>query len=267
MSTYREFFAFTKEPFAQDVDTKDLFPFKSLEPCIERFKFVLETGAVCVITGEIGAGKSTTLRLCASKLHPAKHKTIALVALNGSWNELLRQIILSFGAECRTNSLAVLTKTARGLLLEVIQKKQIPVLLVDEAQLLRQEVFAQIHTLTQFEYDSRSIMPMMLSGQNQLLDKLSLYTARPLASRIVAKTHLESLSLLEMTAYLEHHLKVAGLRENPFVDNTVQAIHQGSGGFLRKANSLARGALIAAAREKSQMVTAEHVRLAATELM
>jgi general secretion pathway protein A len=267
MSNYREFFAFTREPFAQDVATKDLFPFKSLEPCVDRFKYVLETGATCVITGEIGSGKSTTLRLCASKLHPAKYKAIALIAHSGSWNELLRQIILSFGAECRTNSLATMIKMARDLILEVVQKKQIPVLLVDEAHLLRQEIFGQIHTLTQSEYDSKSILPMMLSGQNQLLEKLSSYTARPLASRVVARTHLEALTLFEMTAYLDHHLKVAGVNDGLFAETTAQAIHQGSGGFLRKANILARGALIAAAREKSQMVTAEHVRLAATELI
>ena len=137
MSHYREFFAFTKEPFAQDVALKDLFPFKALEPCVDRFKYVIETGATCVITGEIGSGKSTTLRLCASKLHPSKYKIIALIAHSGSWNELLRQIILSFGAECRTNSLATMIKMARDLILEVVQKKQVPVLLVDEAHLLR----------------------------------------------------------------------------------------------------------------------------------
>jgi general secretion pathway protein A len=267
MSNYREFFAFTREPFAQDVATKDLFPFKALEPCVDRFKYVIETGATCVITGEIGSGKSTTLRLCASKLHPSKYKIIALIAHSGSWNELLRQIILSFGAECRTNSLATMIKMARDLILEVVQKKQVPVLLVDEAHLLRQEIFGQIHTLTQSEYDSKSILPMMLSGQNQLLDKLLSYTARPLASRVVARTHLEALTLLEMTAYLVHHLKVAGVNDDLFTETTAQAVHQGSGGFLRKANILARGALIAAARERSQMVTAEHVRLAATELI
>ena len=267
MSYYREFFAFTKEPFAQDVDTKDLFPFKALEACVERFKYVLETGATCVITGEIGSGKSTTLRLCATRLHPAKYKIIALVAHSGSWNELLRQIILSFGDDCRTNSLAILTRTARELILEVIRKKQIPVLLIDEAHLLRQEIFGQIHTLTQSEYDSKSILPLMLSGQNQLLDKLLSYTARPLASRVAAKSHLEALSLAEMTAYLEHHLKIAGVDHGLFIENAIQAIHQGSGGFLRKANLLARGSLMAAAREKAQLVTAEHVRLAASELI
>lgn len=267
MTPYREFFAFTKEPFSQDVGLNELYPMKSLGPCVERFEYTVQLGAVCVITGEIGSGKSTTLRLCASKLHPSRYKVIPLIAHTGTWNELLRQIILSFGAECRTHSVAILIKTVRDLITEVVQKKQTPVLLVDEAHLLRLELFNQLHTLTQFEYDSKSVLPMILSGQNQLLDRLISYPARPLASRVVGKTHLEALTLLEMTGYIEHHLRIAGVNDGLFGENTALAIHQGSGGFPRRANLLARGALIAAAREKSQAVTPDHVRVAATELI
>lgn len=266
MTPYREFFGFSKEPFSQDVGTSDLYPLKALSPCVERFEYSVQLGAISVITGEIGSGKSTTLRLCASKLHPSRYKTIALIAHMGTWNEFLRQIILSFGAEIRTHSIATLIKTARDLILEVVQKKQTPVLLVDEAHLLRTDLFNQLHTLTQFEYDSKSVMPIVLSGQNQLIEKLGSYQARPLASRVVGRTHLEALTLLEMTGYLEHHLKIAGTGETPFGENTALTIHQGSGGFPRRANVLARGALIAAAREKSRIVTPEHVRVASTEL-
>src|ERR1041385_8808102 len=129
MIAYREFFGFTKEPFGQDVDMQELYPLKALGPCVERFEYTVGIGAACVITGEIGAGKSTTLRMCASKLHPSKYKTIALIAHTGPWNELLRQIILSFGVECRTHSVATLIKVSRELVMEVVAKKQTPVLL------------------------------------------------------------------------------------------------------------------------------------------
>ena len=69
-----------------------------------------------------------------------------------------------------------------------------------------------------------------------------------------------------MERYLDHHLKIAGLKQSPFDSQAITAIHQGSGGLFRKANHLARGALLAAAGETSQVVTAEHVRLASTEL-
>jgi len=69
-----------------------------------------------------------------------------------------------------------------------------------------------------------------------------------------------------MQQYLEHHLSLSGVKTNLFEDAAVTAIHQGSGGLLRKANHLARGALIAAAGSQSISVTAEHVRLASTEI-
>jgi type II secretory pathway predicted ATPase ExeA len=71
---------------------------------------------------------------------------------------------------------------------------------------------------------------------------------------------------MEMQQYLDHHLMLAGVEHSVFDETAVTAIHQGSGGLFRKANHLARGALIAASKSKSTMVSADHVRLAATEI-
>jgi type II secretory pathway predicted ATPase ExeA len=106
-----------------------------------------------------------------------------------------------------------------------------------------------------------------LAGQNNLVDKLIYRDSRPLASRIVAKSHLQGVDLKGMEAYLQHHLAICGIERMLFEKNTITAIHQGSGGLFRKANHLARGALIAAAADQSQLVQAEHVRLAATEIL
>ena len=70
-----------------------------------------------------------------------------------------------------------------------------------------------------------------------------------------------------MGAYLRHHLAIAGVNRMIFDDAAITAIHQGAGGLFRKANHLARGAIVAAARDESTVVTAENVRLAATELL
>jgi type II secretory pathway predicted ATPase ExeA len=69
-----------------------------------------------------------------------------------------------------------------------------------------------------------------------------------------------------MEKYLQHHLTIAGVDQMLFDPTAATAIHQGSGGLFRKANHLARGALIAATVDKSGVVNAEHVRLAATEV-
>jgi len=145
-------------------------------------------------------------------------------------------------------------------------RKQTPVIVIDEASLLRIDVLTELHTITQFEGDCKPWLPMILAGQKNLVDKFEYRTSSPIASRVVAKSHLDSASLETLEQYLMHHLKIAGLSKSPFKPATVTAIHQGSGGLFRKANHLARGALIAAAHEKSQIVTTEHVRIAMTEL-
>ena len=142
-----------------------------------------------------------------------------------------------------------------------------PVLLIDEANLLRLDVFAELQTLAQFDFDSKPVLPIILAGQNNLLDKLMFQTSKPLASRVVGRTHLEGLKVKDMAAYLHHHLEIAGLLKNLFAEEAVLAIHQGSGGLPRRANALARGALIAAAKDNAQLVVGEHVRLAATEII
>ena len=111
-----------------------------------------------------------------------------------------------------------------------------------------------------------AFLPLVMAGQNNLIDSLKYRPAMPLASRVVARSHLEGANLALMTQYIAHHLSIAGVKQNLFEDAAAVAVYQGSGGLFRKANHLSRGALIAAARQKSTTITAEHVRLAATEI-
>jgi general secretion pathway protein A len=111
--------------------------------------------------------------------------------------DLPRQICLEVGSPAGS-SLAVLTKMVRELLIDIRQKKQNPLLLTDEAQLLHLEVIAQLHTPTQFHFDSQSLMPIVLCGQKRVPDKLLFHTSRPFASRVVGRSHLEALKLKDI---------------------------------------------------------------------
>ena len=265
--SYKTFFGLRKEPFCQDIRVEDLYPLPGLQAAAERFRYALNLGAASIITGDVGSGKSTALRYAASKLHPSQYKVVSVVASTGSMADFLRQICHSFDVDGQTNSLARLTSTLRTAIVEISQRKQTPVLIIDEASLMRLEVFAQIHTLSQFDMDSKPLLPIVLAGQNNLVDKLMFHTSRPLASRIIGRSHLEGLKYKDMAGYIQHHLKIAGSKDQLFCDEAILAIHQGSGGLLRRANLLAKGALVAAANEKCQIVSPEHVRMAATEIM
>jgi len=262
----RHFFGFTREPFSADVRVDELYHTAALEGAKERFLYTVSLEAVSVITGDVGSGKSTALRYASSTLHPSQYQIISVIASTGSIIEILKQISMALDIEWTSISLAKLMHTVRGTIMEIGKRKQVPILIIDEASLLRTEVFAQLHTLGQFEMDSKPLLPIILAGQNNLLDKLMYLTSRPLASRVIGRSHLEGLKQKDMAGYLKHHLEVAGIKEQLFSDEAILAIHQGSGGLLRMANLLAKGSLIAAAREKCLVVSAEHVRMASTEI-
>jgi len=265
--TYRAFFGFEREPFSSDPALQDILETEDLKGVCSRFNYAVRLGAIALVTGEIGSGKSTALRYALSRLHPSEYQTISITAVSGSILEMYRMFLGELGVHTASSSRAFLLGHIRrevcGL---VCEKKMKVVLVIDEASLLRLEVFSEIHTLCQFELDSKPYLPIVLAGQAHLIDKLMYPGSKPLASRIVARSHLEGADRKQMESYLAHHLKLAGVKKVLFEEAAVTAIYQGSAGLFRKANHLARGSLIAAAQSQCTTVSAEHVRIASTEL-
>lgn len=267
-TNYRPYFGFKREPFAADLPTKDLLHLPGMLGIRQRFAYCLELGGVMVITGEVGSGKSTSLRWSTSQYHPSEVLVASIIANSGSMTEIYRLICLALDLQPAFTSRTKLITEAKTAIKDIVaSKKQKIALIVDEANLLRPEVFTELHTLTQFEHDSKNLVTLILCGQTNLLDKLSYRGSSPLASRVIARTHLETLSQDQLAEYIKHHLKVAGQNKQLFDASALTAIYQGSGGLLRKSNSLARGGLIAAAIEEKNFVSAEHIRIAASELI
>ena len=266
-SNYRHYFALQKEPFVADIPHRDILVTPALTAVKGRILYALRLGAIALVTGDIGSGKSTALRYVTGELHPSEYCVINVTASSGSILELYRQILAQLGVENSGASRAKMVRRIQQQVRDWVEgKKMKVVLVVDEASLLRLEVFAELHTLTQFEHDSKPYLPLILSGQANLIDNLHYRNSQPLASRVVARCHLEGIDRKTMEEYLRHHLQIAGMTRMLFEETAVTAVHQASGGLFRKANHLARGALIAAALQQISMVNAEHVRIAETEI-
>jgi len=264
---YRSFFGMKKEAFAQDLSLKEIFETQDISSINKRFDYAVRLGAIALITGEVGSGKSTALRYISAQLHPSEYRTIFITACYGSILEFYRMFLAELNIDKASTSRAAMIKLIKREIRELVMGKKLKVvLLVDEASLMRLEVFAELHTITQFEKDSKPWLPIILAGRTNLIDNLMYQSSMPLASRIVARSHMEPVTRKEMEQYLNHHLSITGVKNNIFDDAAVTAIHQGSGGLFRKANHLARGALVAAASDQSMNVTPEHVRIASTEI-
>lgn len=265
---YRTFFGIQKEPYSSEINLKEILVTPEVKGVYERLLYTIRLGAASIITGDVGSGKSTALRWAIDQLHPSEYCVIKITACSGSILEFYKMLLPELGIDMSSSSKARLTLVIRKRVEELIRdKRQKPVIIVDEASLLRLEVFMELHTISQFDSDSKPWLPIILAGQNNLVDKLHYRDSAPFASRVVARSHLDAIGKEAMEAYLLHHLKICGVDKNLFHATAVTAIQQGSGGLLRRANHLARGSLIAAAAEKSKLVTADHVRLASSELI
>lgn len=257
-----------REPFSSDIEAKKLLQLPGTLSVKQRVDYLLKTGGVMVVTGDVGTGKSTSIRWTLSHYHKSELLPLYIMANSGSSNELYKQFCWELNINIKSGSKSLLIKEIHRGIKELIQKRKEKVLIIiDEASLLRSDVFAELHTVAQSNLDSQNIFSLILVGQVSLLDKLQYRTSLPLASRVITRSHLESINREQMSDYLEYHLKLTGVKKNIFSENAITAIHQGSGGLLRKANSLARGGMIACMIDEESEVSEEHIRKASTELL
>lgn len=265
---HRQHFGFKTEPFSKDIATKDLLKLASMIGVKERLDYCLNLGGILAIFGEVGSGKTTALRWSLAQYHASDIKIVSIVATTGSITELYKQ--LSWGLDLAPKSISrtTLLCECRAVIKELATgRKQRVLVCIDEAQLLRRDVLAELHTVMNFEHDGANYLTIVLCGQPALLENLQYRAAAPLASRVMSKAHVRSLTQVEMEEYLSHHLRVAGVKTQLFEQGAMSAIQQGSAGGLRRANQLAGGGLVAAAIEGCVSVTADHIRTAASELI
>jgi type II secretory pathway predicted ATPase ExeA len=266
--SYCQFFGFKAEPFTHEIATQHLLKLPSGMDVKGRLEYVIGCGGVFLITGDVGSGKTTAIRWAQNQFHSSQYLFVNVIASGGSFVEFYRQLCWGLDMELMSGSRTALLKKFKTAVMDIsTTKKQKIIITVDEAHLLRPEIFAELHTITQFENDSRNIFSIVLAGQTNLIDKLTYRTSEALASRVIARIHLAQLTEKQVEQYLVHRLHVVGIKTQLFSPQAIVAIYQGSAGILRRVNDLARGGLVAAASEKQNVVSSEHIRIASTELL
>ena len=98
-NSYRHYFALQKEPFAADISRQEIMVTPAIAGVQDRLQYALRLGSVALVTGEIGSGKSTTLRYCIGGLHPSEYRVLFITASSGSILDLYRQILGTLGVE------------------------------------------------------------------------------------------------------------------------------------------------------------------------
>jgi general secretion pathway protein A len=251
-SLYARHFGLQQEPFSLAPDPRYLFMSDRHREALAHLLYGLRGGGGFVLlTGEIGAGKTTVCRCFLDQV--PRHCNVAYI-FNPKLSviELLQAVCDEFGIAVQPRGPAASTvkdhlDPLNEFLLRTHAVGQHNVLIIDEAQSLSADVLEQLRLLTNLETNERKLLQIILIGQPELRDLLARPELEQLAQRIVARFHLDALTEPETAHYIRHRLAVAGMTGvMPFDRDARQRIHELSRGIPRRINLLCDRALLGA---------------------
>ena len=272
---YVSHFGLQQAPFSIAPDPRYLYLSERHREALAHLLFgVGGGGGFVLLTGEIGAGKTTVCRCFLAQV-PDGCQVAYIFNPKLSVTELLQSVCDEFGiavvAPASHPPVPASVKTYIDLLnrhlLAAHALGRHCVLVIDEAQNLSAEVLEQLRLLTNLETHERKLLQIMLIGQPELRRMLAGPGLEQLAQRVIARYHLGALTAPETAAYIAHRLAVAGrVGALPFDTAALRRIHQRSGGVPRRINLLADRALLGAYAEGQAQVGRRTVDRAAAEV-
>jgi general secretion pathway protein A len=270
---YVPFFGLSREPFSIAPDPRFLFMSERHREALAHLLYgVRGGGGFVLLTGEIGAGKTTVGRCFLEQL-PGHCAVAYIFNPKLSVVELLQTVCAEFGLPVAPGEASIKSHVdaLNRFLLEAHAQGRQALLVIDEAQSLSAEVLEQLRLLTNLETAERKLLQIILIGQPELRDMLAQPGLEQLAQRVIARYHLGPLSREESAQYVAHRLAVAGPDGRTggaalFDPAALSALHRLAAGVPRRINLLADRALLGAYAQGRRRVDRRTVVRAAAEV-
>ncbi|MEY2891493.1 MAG: hypothetical protein RJA98_1401 [Pseudomonadota bacterium] len=268
---YAQHFGFLRPPFSIAPDPRSLYMSESHREALAHLLFGLGGGGGFVLlTGEIGAGKTTVCRAFIEQI-PKRCNVAYIFNPKLSAIELLQTVCeelrIPLPGGVSGEAIKPLVDGINEFLLRTHAVGQNTVLIIDEAQNLAPEVLEQLRLLTNLETSERKLLQIILIGQPELRTMLARPELEQLAQRVIARYHLGPLSADDTQRYIRHRQAVAGLsRPNVFARAAMKRVHALTGGVPRRINLLCDRALLGAYTLNAARVEVDTVNRAAAEV-
>lgn len=237
---YEAFYGLTSKPFQLNPDPAFFFDSKQHR----RAKAYLEYGVsrnegFIVITGDIGAGKTTVLRSLIEGLHGSNVVIGNLVTTQLGAEDTLRMVGAAFGFRVKDVPKSELLITLEAFLISQASKGKRCLLIVDEAQNLNAKAVEELRMLSNFQFGNQALLQSFLVGQPEFREILQRPEMEQFRQRVSATCHIGPLDPSETRAYIQHRLKKAGTSGKPSFDEAVyEGVFNASGGVPRRINSV-----------------------------
>ena len=265
---YESFYGYRERPFNVTPDARFFFPSTKHRDALDSLYYAItQRLGFVVVTGEIGAGKTTVCRALLKRL-PATTKVAMITNTLVTSRHLMSTILDEFELPVTEREPRWrLLNRLNEYLIQALSHDENVVLIIDEAQNLTPAVMEEIRLLSNLETERVKLLQIILMGQPELRQKLDLPKLAQLKQRIVVAYHLQPLDLAETRAYIEHRQRHVGATESAFNPEAVELIYGYSHGVPRLINLACERALVTGYAEQVKPVTDALMKQVIDELL
>ncbi len=256
---YESFYGFDEKPFSLLPDPGFLFMSKKHRQALAMLEYgLMNQAGFTVITGEIGAGKTTLVRQILGQIAKNMEVTVGLVSnTHRSFGELMQWVLYAFQLEYRGKEKVELYQTFAEFLTREYEGGKRTVLIIDEAQNLSIEALEELRMLANINADKDQVLQLVLVGQPGLRNMLRTPELEQFSQRIAIDFHLKTLDLQETCEYIRHRISVVGGDHDLFETAACVAVHYYTKGTPRLINVLCDTALVCGFAEQRKTIDAD----------
>ncbi|MBI1398190.1 MAG: AAA family ATPase [Betaproteobacteria bacterium] len=265
---YESFYKLTGKPFQLSPDPDFYYESRVHKRAYAYLEYGLYQGeGFIVITGEVGAGKTTVVRNLLAHLDQSKVVAAHLVSTMLDADDLVRSVCASFGLSTKGTDKGSLLADLESFLKNVALKGKRALLIVDEAQNLTPRAIEELRMLSNFQVGERALLQSFLVGQPELRRIMQHQSMQQLRQRVIASYHLGPLDREETERYIEHRLKHVGWTGDPSIEtDAYDAVFAFTSGIPRRINLVCNRLMLSGFLRDSHTLTAADVEVVAQEL-
>ncbi len=266
MIVYKAYWGMQFNPFSKEVKISDAYPSSDQREASKRGEFLKNIRGIGLFTGPSGVGKTFSQRAFINSLNPSLYRTVYIPLTTVPSGDFYRALAHGLGLEAAYRKIDNF-KRIQDRIRDMSRDQRItPVIVIDEAQYLNKAVLTDLKILMNFDMDSKDYAIMILSGQPELNDTLSMKVHESLAQRVVVSYNFQGLSEEETAEYVRTRMSICGVTTEVFAPAALTAASASSSGSVRKLNSIIHKSLMIGCEEKQKMIDAETIRKAVDEV-
>jgi len=237
---YESFYGLTGKPFQLNPDPSFYFGSRQHRRAMAYLEYGLhQNEGFIVVTGEVGAGKTTLVRQLLSRLDADVVIAASLVSTQLQGDDLLRLVAGAFGIAAQNGEKSDLLLAMEAFFLANVSQGRRCLLIVDEAQNLSPQAVEELRMLSNFQVKTTALLQSFLIGQPEFRKVLQGEHMQQLRQRVIAACHVGPLDAEETRAYVEHRLKHVGWKGDPrFEPDAYEAVFEASRGIPRRINAV-----------------------------